>query len=155
MKKTEREHADFGTPELAKRLTVVPKLTGGGFSYQGKVMDENEIDRLLLNDRITSAEHSILGAFMAKLVKANFVGVRSPSYDSAMHADPATVGDRRANIVRSVVALFKRLDGDMGRGKRVALTNLVLTDAPWPASDDDLKEAIRLLSRVLADPGRE
>jgi hypothetical protein len=142
-----KEAKDYGTKEIANRFNVVPKFTKSGTHMA--VVDETEIDRLLLHDRITSADHAVLGALMARMKKANFVGIKSPSYDAPLSMDPSAVGDRRANQIRSLVKLFSALDHRLGKGKRTALVNLVLLDTPWPADDKSLIEAIHVLASLL------
>lgn len=150
MKKKHRSGTvDFGTTEMAQRLRVVPALTRGDFGYNGKVVDETEIDRLLLEDRITPSDHSSLERLLRILLKANFNPLRSPVYEAPVSADPSLVGDRRANQIRAVASLFARLDQDMGRIARVNLVNLVLMDQPWSGSDDDLRSKIHRLERVM------
>ena len=139
---------DFGTPEIAKRFKVVPTLVSPN-AYAGRIVDETMIDILLLKDKITASDHSALERFMEKLMKANFVGIRSPSYEAPLSADPSLVGDRRANQIRAVVGLFKRLDKDIGPPKRKALVDLVLKDAEWPGDDASLVEAVRSLGMAL------
>jgi hypothetical protein len=142
-----KESKDIGTPQLSQRFNVVPKFTRGGTHMQ--VVDEHEIDRLLLHDRITSAEHATLGLLMTKLHKANFVGIKSPVYDAPLSLDPSAVGDRRANQIRSMVKLFMALDKKIGHEKRIALVNLVLMDREWPGDDKSLKETVRSLAELL------
>lgn len=142
-----KEPKDYGTPEISGHFKVVPKFHRDGTHM--KVVDETEIDRLLLHDRITSAEHAVLEALMNRLRKANFVGIKSPAYDAPLSIDPSAVGDRRANQIRSVVALFVGLDRKLGQEKRKALVNLALMDVPWNGDDKSLKEAISTLSETL------
>lgn len=137
---------DNGTPELARRFTVVPKLTEYN-NWSVKVMDETEIDRLLLQGVITPNQHSSLEGFMRRLHKVGFVGLKSPDYSSPISADPAKVGDRKAMAIRGVVKLTARLDKKIGPAKRRALVNLVLLDAPWKG--DDLIECIRFLDDAI------
>lgn len=129
--KPRREPSDFGTPQIAQRLSVVPKRTASG-DYLGKIVDETEIDRLLLHDRISAMEHSILEALMRRLYKANFVGLRSPSWEAPVQSDPTIMADKKANQIRSMVRIIEQMDEKMGRTRRSALVNLVLMDAPWP-----------------------
>lgn len=145
----EREFADTGTPELSRQFSVVPKLSGL-YTMTGKVIDETEIDRLLLADRITAAQHAALENFMSKLHAANFVGVKSPDYSSRIHLDPSAVGRKRAERILRVVKIFQRLDGKPnGRAIRVSLVNLCLLDKEWPGTDDMLHRAIEMMERAI------
>lgn len=142
---------DTGTPELARRFTVVPRLSRGamGGSMSAKVLTETEIDRLLLYDKITAMEHSILEALLKRLHRASFVGLQSPSYDAPMSSDPSIIGDRKANSIRRVTKLMLDMDRDMGPAKRKAMVNLVLTDEPWPGDDASLKGAVLALQNIF------
>jgi len=113
------------------------------------VVDETEIDRLLLVDAITPSDHSILENFMRLLLKANFVGIRSPVYEAPVSADPSIVGDRRANQIRAVVSLFRKLDERIGKEKRMCLVNLVLLDRKWPGDGSSLGSVIETLGQLL------
>jgi hypothetical protein len=86
---------------------------------------------------------------MTRMRKANFVGIKSPVYDAPLSLDPAAVGDRRANQIRSMVKLFLALDKKVGHEKRKALANLVLMDRPWPGDDKSLKDTVRALAELL------
>lgn len=157
--KKQTEPVDFGTPELGRRLSVVPRLTRGAFGYNGMVTDETEIDRLLLQNLITAAEHSTLEALLRRLHKASFVGLKSPGYDTIISADPSIVADKKAQTIRAMVRITERMDEHkkIGRAKRTALVNLVLLDTPWPYEEDakgqptsTLKATIAALNEVFA-----
>ena len=78
MKKPKKtEHADFGTKELARHFTIVPKLSDPT-TFTGKVMDGSEIDTLLLHDVITTMQHSTLCTLAKRLHGFGFVGLKSP-----------------------------------------------------------------------------
>lgn len=139
--------SDYGTDEIKRRFNVVPKLSGPN-TMAMKVVSETEIDRMLFNDKITPTQHASLEGLMRRLHKAGFVGLKSPAYDSPIHADASAVGDRKANLIRSVVALFARLDEKIGAKKRRALVDLVLKDIEWP--DDDLDDIIVRLEDAIA-----
>jgi hypothetical protein len=144
------DKTDYGTREIARQFTVVPKLTRGLYGYNSRVVDETEIDRLLLRGIINSAQHSTLEGLMRRLHRMNFVGIKSPSLDSPVYADPAIVGDKRAQAVRGMVKIFLRLDEKMGADKRRALVNLVLMDAIWPGDDASLLDSITYLEDAIA-----
>lgn len=147
--KKEPVSRDMGTTEMARRFTVVPKIDASN-TWHGKVMDETEIDRLLLKDIITPAEHSVLEALMKKLHKMGFVGVKSPDYSSPIHADATAVGDKRAQSIRGMVRIIRDLDKEIGTHFRVSLVNLCLIDMPWPHSTDDLKSSIKRLMMIIS-----
>jgi hypothetical protein len=128
------------------RLSVVPVLSGPRSGLHGRVVDESEADRLLLRSEITSSQHSTLMNLLKRLLKANF-NVRSPSLEPPVQSDGSTIGDRQAKLVLSLNGLFAGLDAKIGKPKRIALVNLVLLDAPWPA-EFNLNECITQLDRL-------
>lgn len=140
---------DYGTPEIAKRFTVVPKLSQSSGMHM-KVADDTEIDRLLLRDEINMSQHATLEGFMRRLHKMGFVGVRSPDYESPINLDPAQVGDRRANAVRGMVSIFRRLDDRITPTRRREMVNLCLMDTPWPGDQASLHDCIGALDDVIA-----
>jgi hypothetical protein len=127
----------------------VPKLTASN-GYQGKVLDDSEIDRMLLNDRISSVEYSLLVALLNKLHRATFVGLKSPDFNGVAHSDPSRMADRKAHAVMSVVGITKAMDKVMGWQKRSALINLVLLDQTWPFDGPCLHSCLSLLDGVLS-----
>lgn len=144
-----KDPKDYGTAEIARQFQVVPKLSGL-HSYHMKVMDEVMIDQMLLRDEITVNQHSTLEGFMRRLHKMGFVGVRSPSYESPVHADPSIVADKRAASVRGMVKIFRRLDERIGSNHRKALVSLCLQDIKWPGDMQELHTCIRALEDVIA-----
>jgi hypothetical protein len=145
-----KDDTDYGTREIARQFTVVPRLTRGMYGYNSKVVDETAIDILLLRGTINPAQHATLEGFMRRLHRMGFVGIKSPNLDSPVYADPAIVGDKRAQAVRGMVKIFMRLDEKMGADKRRALVNLVLMDAIWPGDDATLLESITYLEDAIA-----
>lgn len=149
MAKKKDDVIDFGTIELSKHHTIVPRLTRGNYGFNAKVMDETEIDCLLLEEVIDANEHSTLERFLGKLHKVGYVGLKSPAYDSAIHADPSIIGDKRAMAIRGVTKLIESLDNRIGKLKRMALVNLVLQDVKWGFSNEELTKCIRELSEAM------
>jgi len=147
--KKPKDSIDIGTKELGRHYKIVPKITRGLYGLNGKVMDETEIDRLLLNDTITTTQHATLEMFFARLHKVGFVGLKSPSYDSPIHADASAVGDKKAHTIRGVVKLIDMLDNSVGRDVRVKLVRLVCEDRVWGDNNDGLSEAIVELDKIM------
>jgi hypothetical protein len=142
---------DYGTSEIARRFRIVPILANGpNGGMNAKVVDDNEVDKLLLNETITIQHHGTLMSLMGRLIKANFVALRSPSLEAPVQSDQSLIGDRRANLIRSINAIFKQLDEQVGQGKRKALIDLLILDAPWPGSADHLHGVINVLDDILA-----
>jgi hypothetical protein len=148
-----RGATDYGSPELAQRFTVVPKLTASN-GFHGKVADDTEIDSLLLHDVISALEHSLLMALLQRLHKAMFIGIKSPDLNGVAYSDPSRLADRKANAVMSVCGLISRMDIAMGRVCRSALIDLVIGDVPWP-SHLNLHRATLALQDCLADRQRK
>jgi hypothetical protein len=149
-----RQRADYGTPELARRFSVVPKLSMSS-GYNGKVIDDTEIDRLLMKDTINSMEHSLLVALFRVLRSASFVGLKSPDFNAISAPDPVGIADRKAFAVRRMASLTIVLDRQAGRAVRCALIDLVLLDRPWPLGPALLHHGILALQNVFAGGQRE
>ena len=144
---------DMGTPELARKFTVVPKLSSPTETSM-KVLDGNEIDRLLLHDLITPAQHGTLNNLARRLHSFGFIGLKSPDYASRIHADAELVADKKAETIRGAVSLIKKMDGhpSIGRGRREKLVNMVVHDAPWGKlrhQVEDLHHCIRALDDIF------
>lgn len=139
---------DYGPSELAKRFTVVPKLTTSNV-YTGKVVDDSEIDRLLFLDRINALEHSLLVALLNRLHRAMFIGLKSPDFNGVAHSDPSRISERKAVAVMGICHIVKAMDKVMGHANRMALINLVLLDVPWPNGLPVLHDCVLTLQDVL------
>ena len=145
---------DYGTAELGRQFRVVPVLARGpNAGFNARVADETEIDRLLLNDLITPHEHSILEDFLRKLLKANIGALRSPSYEAPVQSDPSIIGDKRAQLMRSIVGIITDMDGhkSIGPVRRRAVVNMLLIDTAWPSDNlTGLKDAIFALQNIMS-----
>ena len=153
MRITPSSSRDYGTPELARRFSVVPKLSLSN-GYSGKVVDDTEIDRLLVRDEINSLQHSLLVALLKLLRDASFGGLKSPDLNSVYAADPVGMAERKAKAVHRMVNFTKALDYRAGRPARIALINLVLLDIPWDCPTS-LDAAILALQDIFGDRQRE
>lgn len=142
---------DYGSPELARRFTVVPKLTASN-GYTGKVVDDSELDRLLLTDTISSAEYSLLTALLQRLHKATYVGLKSPDFGGVAYSDPSLIADRKAKAVRSIIRTIRAMDRTMGRANRMALIDLLLLDRPWPYDLPCLHRCVDALEDLFTAP---
>lgn len=141
---------DMGTQELHRRFTVVPKYSDPT-TLSGKVLDGNEVDKLLLHDQIDPVQHGTLNTLHKKMHAFGFIGLKSPSYDGAVHADPAAVTAKKAELMRGAVSLMARMDRHprIGIHLRKRLVNLVLYDTPWGWDYDKLHDACRGLDDVF------
>ena len=140
---------DTGTPELSRRHRVVPMLTRGQYGLNPKVVDETEIDRMLLVDAISPAEHASLENLLRVLVKTGYAGMQSPSYEAPVSSDPATVADKKSHTIMEAASVMQRLHRTIGRANAAALVNLVLLDVKWPFDAKTLKDAIPHLDMAI------
>lgn len=132
-----RQSMDAGTIEMSRRFTIVPKLAGPN-TLTMKVMDGDEIDRMLLKDAINPMQHATLQTLGKRLHRYGMVGLRSPDYASPpSHLDPEQVSERKATLIRGAVKLISSMDDHqtIGRVNREALINLVLHGSPWGRGD--------------------
>ena len=150
-KRNSHEAADFGTPEMARHFTIVPKLSDPT-TFTGKVMDGTEIDLLLMNDTITTMQHATLSTLAKRLHGFGFVGLKSPDYSSRIFADATAVSDKKADTIRGAVSLFAKLDAHphIGKYRRKKLVNLVLADVPWGKLRNQIEE-LHSVVRALDD----
>lgn len=123
---------DQGTPEMARRFTLVPKLSDPT-TLTMKNMAGDEVDKLLLNDLITAMQHSTLQTLAKRLHGYGFIGLKSPDYSSPVFSDATEVSARKAETIRGAVSLIAKMDKHMsiGRHRRKQVVNLCLYDAPW------------------------
>lgn len=150
MKKPKKtEHADFGTKEMARHFTIVPKLSDPT-TFTGKVMDGTEIDTLLLNDVINTMQHATLSTLAKRLHGFGFVGLKSPDYSSRIFADATAVSEKKAETIRGAVSLFQKLDlhPHIGSHRRKKLVNLVLEDVPWGKLRHQMEELHACISAL-------
>lgn len=149
-KKPISDPIDLGTRELGRRFTVVPTLVRGpSGGMNGRVMDDTELDRLLLKDVISTAQHATLMGFMRRLQKASYVGVRSPSLEAPVQGDASSIADRKAHLVRAIGRVLSALDKKIGPSGRKSLIDLVLMDIAWPGDPTTLHVAVTALDVVM------
>lgn len=144
---------DAGSPMMGRRFTVVPKLVSLNETAM-KVLDGDEVDKLLLVDAITTVQHATLRTLQKKLLAFGFATLRSPDYSSPIHADATAVADKKANTIRGAVHLFSRMDKHphIGKHRRKKLVSLVMEDAPWGKLRHQMEELhaiIRALEEIL------
>lgn len=157
-KKTpQRDAIDFGTPEMARRFTIVPRLSSPT-TMTGKVIDGDEIDRMLLRDEIKPAQHGTLTMLAKRLHSYGYVALKSPDYSSRIHADAEAVADKKSEIIRGAVNLIKKMDDHpaIGKYRRMKLISLVLEDAKWGDKRnqlEDLWHCIRALDDIMMKRG--
>ncbi len=137
-----KDGMDIGTPEMARRFTIVPKLSSPTVMSM-KILDGSEADRMLMQDEITAVEHGTLNTLAKRLRDFGYDELRSPNYEgSGGGLDPEIVGDRKANKIRGAVDLIAKMDSHphIGRYRRKKLVNLSLYDAPWGNKRNQIEE---------------
>lgn len=141
--------ADFGTPEMGRQFRIVPKLTDNT-TMAGRVLDGDEVDKLLLVDAITTVQHATLRTLQKKLLAFGFATLRSPDYSSPIFSDATAVADKKANTIRGAVHLFSRMDKHphIGKHRRKKLVNLVMEDAPWGKLRHQMEELHAIIRAV-------
>lgn len=148
------EAADYGTREMARHFTIIPKLIDNN-TRAGRVLDGTAIDALLMNDVIDPMQHATLTMLANRLHSYGFVGLKSPDYSSPIHADPTQVSEKKAQALRGAVHLIEKMDKhpNIGRYRRKKLVNLALMDAPWGKlrhQIEDLRACIAALDHIFA-----
>lgn len=130
MKKSKRV-VDFGTAERQDHGTIVPALyrDGSSYDYHAKVMDATQIDRLLMDGKITPNQHNTLERFSEELRKAGFMSIRTIDLsDPIQSSDPAHIADRKAAKLVKIVLIFKELEKVLTHKERDLLVDMCLTD---------------------------
>jgi hypothetical protein len=112
------------------------------------------MDKLLMHDVITSAEHGTLGTLAKRLRDYGYDDLRSPNYEGVISADASAVADKKADKIRGAVNLIGKMDAHptIGRHRRKKLVNLALYDAPWGDKRnqiEDIKHCIRALDDIF------
>lgn len=156
-KRTNPAGMDAGTPEMARRFTMVPRLSDPTTTTM-KVIDGTELDKLLMHDAITTTQHATLMTLEKRLHGYGFMGVKSPDYSSPIHADAGAVSDKKAEKLRGAVHLVGKMDKHphIGAHRRKKLVNLVLLDAPWGKlrhQIEELHHCIRALDDIFLGRG--
>lgn len=143
-----KDAMDAGSPMMARHFTIVPKLSSPT-TMAMRVLNGSEIDKMLMDDAVTTVEHATLCTLAKKLRDFGYSDLRSPNYESPIHADASGVGDKKADTIRGAVALIGKMDDAMGRFNRKKLINLALYDAPWGNNADALKTCIRAMDNIF------
>jgi hypothetical protein len=122
---------DIGTPELAKRRRIQPRLKAGrGYDYDLYVVDGSGPDKLLSDGKIGTNEHATFLAFTVLMHKANMLGPKSPAMERVTNSDPSFVSQKVADAMRRVSVVISRLDQKIGRKAREEVVNLCMLDTP-------------------------
>lgn len=124
--KSPSEARDTGTPELAKRRSIQPRLVQG--HYDLYVVDGSGADRLLLAGTIDTVQHASLLAFTVLLHKAQMLGPKSPATERVTNSDPSQISDKVAEAMKKVAVVINQLDKKVGRKTREDVVNLCMLD---------------------------
>lgn len=148
-----KQGMDTGSPMLARKFTVVPKLASPTVLTM-KILDGTEVDKMLMNDEITPTQHGTLNTLARRLREYGYDDLRSPNYEGVASSDPELVAEKKAEKIRGAVALLDKMDKhhQIGRYRRKKLVNLALVDAPWgdkKAQVEDLKICIAALDDIF------
>lgn len=141
------EARDTGTPELAKRRRVQPRLNSR-FSYDLYVADGSGPDKLLSDGLIDTNQHATLLAFTVMMHRANMLGPKSPAMERVTNSDPSMISQKVADAMRGVSRVIRNLDLKIGRNMREQVVNLCMLDQPL-ANPELLGQAIESLRRSL------
>ena len=151
MPRSERTPADYGTPELHERRTVVPELTGHGHAYRARVADDSVADALLLHEKIDLDEHGMLLQFAKDIFGAGLQPKVIPGYSGMppLHTDPQPVSERQAILRSKVNKALQRVENDHSRVARDFLL-AVVNDEKSPKTDRklaSLRKTVRTLMK--------
>ncbi len=139
--------SDYGTPELSKRKKTRPDLTGKGYAFRVRVMDEDEIDRLLLVNLITMDMHNTLERFQNDLHRAGLMGLKASSPEPRITDGQAQeIGYYAAERRMRVNKAIKYLDTRVGIPMRRMLIAMCMDEFH---ADDRHSEAIELIVKTL------
>lgn len=136
---------DIGTPELAKRRRIQPRLKAGrGYDYDLYVVDGSGPDRLLSDGAISTNDHATFLAFTVLMHKANMLGPKSPAMERVTNSDPSFVSQKVADAMKRVSVVIGRLDKKIGRAAREEVVNLCMLDLPLSDTTTAVAKAVAL-----------
>lgn len=119
---------DTGTPELARRRRIQPRLVQG--HYDLYVVDGSGPDRLLSDGHINTIEHATLLSFTVLMHRANMLGPKSPATERVTNSDPSFISQKVADAMKRVSMVIAGLDRNIGRKAREEIVNLCMLDKP-------------------------
>lgn len=136
---------DTGTTEIHKRLTTkVERRRSGTICI--RVLDGNQVDRLLWSDQITPDEHSVLTGFQLDAHRAGLISLR------AANLQKVSGGGHEMSEMEAILRVKHNKSCDfltlrMGGGGLARVLAICIDDRP-PRSDDlpILRQACDLLT---------
>lgn len=141
MKPQAKPITDTGTPELRRKCRIQPMMVVGVMRVRN--MDSTEIDRMLIDGRITPDEHGALSMLQDDLHKANMIGPRAQDYARPFGnpvAPDASLRDIQA--LRKASVIIQKLIDLIGRHGCDVVVNLCIADKKVPVTHlSDIKLA--------------
>lgn len=122
-----RDPVDTGTVELSARHVVRPERKNNGATYV-RVMDGNNLDKLLLGGDLSPEEHSILTGFQVDLHRANLLGPQASTWDARVSTSLFTLTSSEAEHRLKVNKCLDFIRVRNGREVMVAVLDLCLSD---------------------------
>lgn len=128
-KRPTRETIDTGTRELSKRRRLKPQRIGT--TTHVRVLDGNEIDRLLCDDLLTPEQHSVIVAFQGDMHRSSLLGLKAQDYGRPMGGGSnPEMSLKEAAILQRVGRAIECLDVRVGTEARMILLRVVMEDLP-------------------------
>ena len=129
----------------------------GTSKVRARVLDETEIDRMLMAERITLDEHNTLESILRDLHAARMIGFRISRYEPTIPTtDPQAITDRQAMAVSKLGRLQKVLDDTYGIKIRRMIISLLVVDLPISSRFDPvMHSAVQTADKFYLDWNEE
>lgn len=140
--------ADYGTPELHERRTVVGEFTGYGYAKRARVADDTVVDALLLRRVIDLPEHGMLTQFTVDLHRAGQMPRLTPAYTGVrtVAKSPMLPHERQLDSQDRLANVLKVVSDECGEDAKSLLWD-VCTDEKYP--EDEEVHILRACIEVL------
>lgn len=125
-----REAIDLGTTELAHRHSVRPERSAGAVRL--RVLDGNNIDKLLWMDALTPDEHSTLVGFQVDLHRASLLGLRAATLEAKVSGASHNLSNIEADHRLKCNQCLEFLQKNYGRQVMNIILDLCLDDKKPP-----------------------
>lgn len=136
---------DIGTSELHRRKRTRLEKSRSG-TARIRVLDGNEIDKLLWSDKITPEQHSLLTGFQVDAHRAGLLGLRAAPLEARVSGAAHDMSDKDALCFLKHVMALRFVTDCLGVKATRLLQGLCLDDRP--VSDDDLGVVRRICSTL-------
>jgi hypothetical protein len=131
--------ADLGTIELSRIHRTTPERSAGGVRI--RVLDGNQIDRLLWSNSISPDEHSSLVGFQVDLHRASLTGVRAQTLEARVSGAQHDLSQSEAEHRLKVAQCITYLQNHYNRQVAQIILDLCMNDKKPP--EDGWRHAIR------------